>query len=113
MSRHPISKRRMLVGTRWTPPNHREIFEPEPFGSIRVTREWPAAVETAAFQPALPHPFMVSTKGTTREAGLERSPALRWLRREVGPRVPCDTRGTLPRVPEPEGSDSYLTPGRG
>lgn len=57
--------------------------------------------------PASPSPpFTVGAKDTTREADLVRSPALRWLRREIGP------KGTLPRVSEPEGSDSYLTPGR-
>lgn len=57
--------------------------------------------------PASPSPpFTVGAKDTTREADLVRSPALRWLRREIGP------KGTLPRVSEPGGSDSYLTPGR-
>jgi hypothetical protein len=76
MLRHSISKRRMLVGTRWTPSNLRRPFSKSalrPFPSdLRVAR----AVDNRHVPAGPLPPFMVSPKGTTREAGLEWLPTL-------------------------------------
>lgn len=60
-----------------------------------------------------PPSFMTVLKSAPREARLERSPALRWLRREVGPSVPpvrAIREGALPRCSRSEDRSSVLTP---
>lgn len=64
---------------------------------VRVS-EWTARGGDRDGPAGPPPPFMVVVKGAPREARLERSPALRWLRREVGPacRPKATSTGALP-----------------
>jgi hypothetical protein len=77
MLRHPISKRQKPVGTHRTSSKSPSVFDREPCGPSSHTFGWTA--RWTPLRSSLPSPpFMVSTKDMTREARLERSPALRF-----------------------------------
>lgn len=89
------------------PMNSDESADPptfEPFGSRSFVSAWTVRGGNRDGPAGPPPPFMVVTKSAPREAHLERSPALRWLRREVGPeyRGKATSTGALPRCPGPK-----------